>query len=224
MNHPSRSLPALLFSILQSHWLAAAVIIAESWWWQIAVLRSASELPWLAVTGASMLGGFVALECLQSARPGITAPQTMLLLGVLGMLFGLALDARGPGLAVLASLCRSGGPSDFLALLHLHWTWLPAMHAGMVVGGMTAIPILRTSRQCCRRQLCARVFQNAVCSAGMIAGMTFGTLVYQRAAGSFIHGDGPTGMLGGMFAGMVWGMVVSVAVYRLYFSLRKKPV
>lgn len=58
--------------------------------------------------------------------------------------------------------------------------------------------------------------------------MTFGALVYQRIyqhiPGSFINGDGTTGMLGGMFSGMALGMVVGVAVYRLYFSLRKKPV
>jgi hypothetical protein len=30
------------------------------------------------------------------------------------------------------------------------------------------------------------------------------------------------GMLGGMFAGMTWGMVASVAVYRGYFALRNR--
>jgi len=30
----------------------------------------------------------------------------------------------------------------------------------------------------------------------------------------------PASMLGSMFSGMVWGMVVSVALYRLYFRVR----
>ena len=30
------------------------------------------------------------------------------------------------------------------------------------------------------------------------------------------------GMLGGMFVGMTWGMVVSVALYRGFFTLRNR--
>jgi hypothetical protein len=29
-------------------------------------------------------------------------------------------------------------------------------------------------------------------------------------------------MLGGMFVGMTWGMVVSVGLYRLFFQLRQR--
>jgi hypothetical protein len=46
---------------------------------------------------------------------------------------------------------------------------------------------------------------------------------HRHIAGSFIYDDGPSAMLGGMFAGMVWGMVVSMALHRLYVSLRRNP-
>lgn len=203
-------------------WVAATLITGGTWWVQLAVLRTASELPWLAASGAAMLAGFVALRCLRPTRAGMSAPQTMLLLGMLGMLLGLAWDARGAGLAVLASLCISAARQDFLDALQLHWTWLPAMHIGMIVGGAAAVPVLRIATQC-RRQLCARVCQNIACSAWMVVGMTFGALFFQRAALSLLHGEGPAVMLGGMFAGMVWGMVASVAAYRLYFRLRTRP-
>jgi len=54
----------------------------------------------------------------------------------------------------------------------------------------------------------------------MLAGMTAGALWLARVG----VGDdyGLTAMTGGMFAGMTWGMVVSVALYRGYFMLKDR--
>jgi hypothetical protein len=63
--------------------------------------------------------------------------------------------------------------------------------------------------------------QNLMCSGWMLLGMTTGAvwlLRLQLALGS----PSITAMLGGMFVGMTWGMVLSVALYRSYFLWRGK--
>jgi hypothetical protein len=171
---------------------------------------------WLAVTLLLVLSGYAALGWLRPARVGITAPQAMLLLGTLGMLAGLSLDARRGGLEALASLCAEGAP-DWVEIASLHLAWLPAMHAGMVAGGLAALVLLRRVRGGCRRQYCARVVQNLACSAWMLAGMSGGVALYYRLA-PLLGGGGVPAMLGGMLGGMIWGMVVSIALYRLYWT------
>lgn len=205
---------------VRRHTMAACalVVLGAAWWWQLAALREARELVWLAVTAFSVLTGFVALGWLRPARVGITAPQAMMLLGTLGMLTGLAFDVQRAGLAAIASMCASRAP-DFLAVAQLHLEWLPAMHLGMVAGGLGALAWLRRMRPGCRRQFCARFVQNITCSGWMIAGMVAGVMLYYRLAAWFGSGGVPA-MLGGMIGGMVWGMVVSVAIYRVIIGLR----
>ena len=196
----------------------ALVVLGAAWWWQLAALREASELPWLALTAFSVLSGFVALGWLRPARVGITAPQAMMLLGTLGMLAGLALDVQRAGLEAIASMCAAQAP-DFLAVARLHLEWLPAMHLGMVAGGLGALAWLRRVRPGCRRQFCARFVQNVACSGWMIVGMVAGVVLYYQLAAWF-GAVGVPAMLGGMIGGMVWGMVVSVSIYRVFISLR----
>ena len=60
-----------------------------------------------------------------------------------------------------------------------------------------------------------------MCSAWMLLGMTAGAtwlLQWQAVLGEAAL----PGMLGGMFVGMTWGMVVSVALYRGFFTLRNR--
>jgi len=59
----------------------------------------------------------------------------------------------------------------------------------------------------------------SVLSDSQQVGMTAGALLLSRWQ---ISGSASTlpGMLGGMFVGMTWGMVVSVALYRGFFALR----
>lgn len=200
---------------LRRHTMAASatVVLGLAWWWQLAALQQPRELIWLAVTAFSVLTGFAALGWLRPARVGITAPQAMMLLGTVGMLGGLAFDVQRAGLAAIASMCASSGP-DFLALARLHLEWLPAMHAGMVAGGLGALVWLRKVRPHCRRQFCARFAQNIACSAWMMIGMVAGVILYYRLAAWFGSAGVPA-MLGGMIGGMVWGMVVSVTIYRI---------
>lgn len=197
---------------------SALVVLGAAWWWQLAALREPGELIWLGVTAFSVLTGFVALGWLRPARVGITAPQAMMLLGTLGMLAGLSLDVQRAGLAAIASMCAESGP-DFLAVARLHLEWLPAMHVGMVAGGLGALVWLRRVRPGCRRQFCARFMQNIACSAWMIVGMVAGVVLYYRLA-AWLGSAGVPAMLGGMIGGMVWGMVVSVTIYRVLMALR----
>jgi hypothetical protein len=46
--------------------------------------------------------------------------------------------------------------------------------------------------------------------------MTFGATTFVQSIRS-IDGMSIDKMLGGMFTGMVWGMVISVGIYRLFF-------
>jgi hypothetical protein len=196
----------------------AVVVLAAAWWWQLAAMQEARELVWLAVTAFSVLTGFVALGWLRPARVGITAPQAMMLLGTLGMLGGLSLDVQRAGLDAIASICAIRAP-DFVAVAQLHLEWLPAMHVGMVAGGLGALVWLRRVRPGCRRQFCARFMQNITCSGWMIVGMVAGVVLYYRLAVWFGTAGVPA-MLGGMIGGMVWGMVVSVSIYRVYIGVR----
>ena len=208
-----------LAGALRRHTMAAsaAVVLGLAWWWQLAALQQPRELIWLGVTAFSVLTGFVALGWLRPARVGITAPQAMMLLGTVGMLGGLAFDVQRAGLEAIASMCAASGP-DFLAVARLHLEWLPAMHAGMVAGGLGALAWLRRVRPGCKRQFCARFAQNIACSAWMMIGMVAGVILYYRLAAWFGSAGVPA-MLGGMIGGMVWGMVVSVTLYRVALGL-----
>jgi hypothetical protein len=209
-----------LASALRRHTMAAsaAVVLGLAWWWQLAALQQPRELIWLGVTAFSVLTGFVALGWLRPARVGITAPQAMMLLGTIGMLGGLAIDVHRAGLAAIASMCAASGP-DFLAVARMHLEWLPAMHVGMVAGGLGALVWLRRVRPGCRRQFCARFLQNITCSGWMMLGMVAGVILYYRLA-AWLGSAGVPAMLGGMIGGMVWGMVVSVSIYRVIIGLR----
>ncbi|SPE27521.1 conserved membrane hypothetical protein [Burkholderiales bacterium] len=202
--------------------LAAGTLLAlVAWAWRLAAVHGEHEMIWGQITVGAILAGFAALGWLRSARVGMTAPQIMLLLGAVGMVGGLAHDEHAGGFAALVSLCRAG-PGSFLSTLRLHWQLLPGMHLGMIAGGLATVPLLRGLRRGCRRQFCARLLQNLACSAWMVAGMGAGTLVFGNLAAWAGERSAPA-VLGGMFVGMVWGMVASVAMYRLWFGLRSTP-
>ncbi len=199
-------------------WLSNLALLVAAWLTQAAAGGLSDTLA-LAGTAAAILGGCLTLGWLRPALVGIAAPQAMMLLGAAGMVAGLAVDAQGTSLSLLATLCSSAAGLDLGTLLRLHLEWLPAMHVGMAVGGLAAVPLLRLQDRKCRRQLCAKVGQNLLCSVWMILGMSAGTLLVHQLM--TIGGNlGAAGMFGSMFAGMVWGMVVSVALYRLYFRWR----
>ncbi|HET7400603.1 MAG TPA: hypothetical protein VFJ62_02450, partial [Usitatibacter sp.] len=175
-----------------------------------------------AFTAIAVVLGMAALGWMRPRRVGITSPQVMLLLGAAGMAAGIAIDARATPLAAIASICSSS-PRSLWAMMVLHAQLLPWMHAGMWAGGFMAVPLLRRLRPNCRRQYCARIVQNLACSAWMTAGMSVGVL----AAAAVVSGSGVRAgaapMLAGMGAGMVWGMVASVALYRIFFLATDAP-
>jgi hypothetical protein len=180
-----------------------------------------SALAWTALGFALVLAGLLALARLRPARGGLTSPQWMLLLGAVGMLVGLALDARLGGLEVLAALCA--GPTDLAGMVVLHLSQLPFAHLGMLAGGLAVVPLMPRLRRGCRRQLCAQLGQNVVCSAWMVVGMGAGSLVFLELAGWLQAVRDPPAVLAGMAAGMVWGMVASVSLVQALIRLSHGP-
>lgn len=176
---------------------------------------------WAALGLALILAGLLVLARLRPARGGLTSPQWMLLLGAVGMGGGLALDAHLGGLEILAALCS--GPVDLGGMLALHLQLLPLAHAGMLAGGLAVLPLMPRLRRGCRRQLCAQLGQNLLCSGWMVVGMAAGSLVFLELAGWAGAVREPAAVLAGMFAGMVWGMVASVSLVQAVIRLSYGP-
>jgi len=197
--------------------VTTVVLLVLAWSCQLLGYSQPADAVQMLWTGGAVLLGATALGWLRPPRVGLTAPQAMLLLGAIGMLLGLVADSHAMQPGVLASLCGLADRSLW-PMMQLHWALLPWMHVGMWVGGFAAIPLLRSIRPTCRRQYCVRLAQNVACSAWMTVGMSSGVLLSEYVASQSARS--PVSMLGGMFSGMVWGMVVSVALYRLYFRLR----
>jgi hypothetical protein len=193
--------------------------------WTLSVKAPYSD-PQLAVTIVLSLfavaTGCAALAWVRPQRAGLSPPHVMLSLGFGGMLMGLALDVSQSGPVRLAALCSQTSQLDLADSLRLHLEFLPWMHLGMLAGGLLAIPSLRLLRTHCGQYLCSLFLQNLMCSSWMILGMTLGAVWLGRW--QLTSGLGTTstlpGMLGGMFAGMTWGMVISVALYRAFFTWR----
>ena len=178
----------------------------------------------LLVTVVLVAMGCAALAWVRPQRVGLSPPHVMLSLGFGGMLLGLLYDASQAGPERLNNLCAQSSSAGFFESLQLHIAFLPGMHAGMLAGGLLAIPSLRVLRPHCGRYLCSLFAQNLMCSGWMLIGMTLGAIWLSRwpvvpAAYAL------PGMLGGMFIGMTWGMVLSVALYRSFFKWKgEKPV
>lgn len=175
----------------------------------------------ILLTLVTVAAGCAALAWVRPQRAGLSPPHVMLSLGFGGMLLGLLYDFYQAGPARLDSLCAQSASLGFLDSLQLHLEFLPGMHAGMLAGGLLAIPSLRLLRPHCGRYLCSLLVQNLMCSSWMLIGMTAGALWLSRWQLSAGTSTLP-GMLGGMFVGMTWGMVVSVALYRGFFTLRNR--
>lgn len=180
-----------------------------------------SRWPAILLCLLAVAAGCAALSWVRPQRAGLSPPHVMLSLGFGGMLLGFAYDWAGVGVAQLDSLCTQSAALALWPSFVLHLQYLPGMHLGMLAGGMLAIPGLRMLRAHCGRYLCSLFLQNLMCSGWMLLGMTLGAVWLVRlqlAVGS----ASMTAMLGGMFVGMTWGMVLSVALYRGYFLLRGK--
>lgn len=175
----------------------------------------------MVVTLATVALGCAALTWVRPQRAGLSPPHIMLSLGFGGMLLGLLYDSIHLGPARLNDLCGQSAMLGFWDSFKLHIEFLPGMHAGMLAGGLLAIPSLRLLRAHCGRYLCSLFAQNLMCSAWMLVGMTAGALWFSRL--TLTTGENAlTGMLGGMFMGMTWGMVLSVALYRGFFAWRDR--
>ena len=169
----------------------------------------------LILTLAGVVSGCLALTWLRPQRVGLSPPNVMLSLGIGGMLMGLYWDTTRVPITTLESLCFSSAPLGLTESMMFHARLFPGMHTLMVLGGISAIPTLRLLRPDCRR-LCSMLTQNILCSSWMLVGMTLGSTLFVQSIRS-LNGMSVDKMLGGMFTGMVWGMVVSVGLYRLFF-------
>ncbi len=173
---------------------------------------------WLALVGIAL--GCYALSWLRPQRLGLSPPHVMLSLGFSGMLLGLAIDVAITPIVIIASICEGNRDLPLFQSLFLHFRLMPFMHIGMLLGGLLAIPSLRYLRPQCRK-LCSMLAQNMLCAGWMLLGMTVGAVAFtQLLQQSDVIYLSLSLMLGGMFTGMVWGMVISVFLYRQYFALR----
>jgi hypothetical protein len=176
------------------------------------------SLQYLSLAGISL--GCYALSKLRPQRLGLSPPHVMLSLGFGGMFLGLLIDTYITPVKMIASICAGSHQLGLWESLQLHVLLMPFMHIGMLIGGISAIPSLRYLRPQCRK-LCSMLTQNILCSTWMLIGMTLGAVVFtqvlQQSNVVFLN---LSMMLGGMFTGMVWGMVVSVFLYRQYFRWR----
>ena len=176
------------------------------------------SLQWLSLIGIAL--GCFALAKLRPQGLGLSPPHVMLSLGFGGMLIGLFIDTRITPLFTIAAICSKSHNLSLFDSLIFHIKLMPYMHIGMLVGGIAAIPSLRYLMPQCRK-LCSMLAQNLLCSGWMLIGMTLGATVFtqllQQSSISFLS---LSLMLAGMFTGMVWGMVLSVFLYRQYFHWR----
>lgn len=179
----------------------------------------AGQLLILVIALAAVALGCAALAWVRPQRVGLSPPHVMLSLGFGGMLMGLLYDIAQAGPERLSSLCAQSATLGFIDSLVLHMQFLPGMHAGMLAGGLLAIPSLRLLRSRCGRYLCSVFAQNLMCSGWMLIGMTTGALWLSRLTLTSSE-NAFSGMLGAMFVGMTWGMVLSVALYRSFFVWR----
>lgn len=206
-NIANSSIPFLLIAVV-----AAALL-------QVGALASGGPTL-LALTLAAVGSGCLALMLLRPQRVGLSPPNVMLSLGIGGMVLGLAIDAWMTPLHVIEALCTGSAGRSFFDAMLFHAQLLPAMHVLMVAGGLSAIPTLRVLRPECRR-LCSMLTQNALCSTWMLVGMTAGATLFAQSL-TALEGINLGRMLAGMFSGMVWGMVISVSAYRLFFIVRDR--
>ncbi|QKO22001.1 hypothetical protein [Rhodoferax sp. BAB1] len=219
----------------QPHWLARSIgsatltpallvaLVAFTLWFlgRSSALPGSAQPLLIALTLLAVAIGCAALAFIRPQRAGLSPPHVMLSLGFGGMLLGLLWDVLQSGPARLDSLCVQSSGLGFVDSLLLHIEFLPGMHAGMLAGGLAAIPSLRVLRPHCGRYLCSLFAQNLMCSGWMLIGMTAGAVWLAR----WQIGSGSStlpGMLGGMFVGMTWGMVLSVALYRAFFAWRQR--
>ena len=178
------------------------------------------SLQWLSLVGIAL--GCLTLSRLRPQRLGLSPPSVMLSLGFGGMLIGLFIDTRVTPIYIIATICTSSHSLSGIESIKLHTLLMPYMYVGMLLGGMAAIPSLRYLRPQCRK-LCSMLTQNLLCSGWMLLGMTLGSVIFTQALqSSDVVSLNFSLMLAGMFTGMVWGMVLSVFLYRQYFNWRDR--
>lgn len=220
----------------QAHWLARGIgsssgtpalligVVAMALWFadrQSPPVTMDAGWPFMLFCLLAVAVGCAALNWVRPQRAGLSPPHVMLSLGFGGMLLGLLADWMHAGPAQLSSLCQQASARSLAESFSLHLRYLPGMHIGMLLGGMLAIPSLRMLRSHCGRYLCSVLTQNLLCSGWMLLGMTLGAVWLVRLQIA-LGAPSLTGMLGGMFVGMTWGMVGSVALYRQYFAFRNR--
>jgi hypothetical protein len=199
--------------------VSAVLILAVSITLVLVTFETAENLwsyQWLSIFGIAL--GCYTLGKLRPQRLGLSPPHVMLSLGFGGMLAGLLVDIELTPIATIASICSGSHSLSLMDSLELHMRLMPFMHIGMLVGGIAAIPSLRYLRPQCRK-LCSMFAQNILCSTWMLLGMTLGAVIFTQVLQQReIQYVSLSMMLAGMFTGMVWGMVISVLLYRQYFN------
>ncbi len=187
--------------------LAGLLLLAGAAW----CLTTSSPGPGARWLGLGSLGIAAGCQVLARLQPG-PAPLAMLLASALGMLAGLAVDGQAGRIAGMLSICGAWD-AGYGTLLWLHLQRLPAAHLGMVLGGLATLPAWCPGTAGGWRRRSAQAAANLLASGWMLLGMTAGTCVY-RQLGVWVGPPGATALLGGMLAGMAWGMAAAAGASR----------
>jgi uncharacterized membrane protein YfcA len=126
----------------------------------------------------------------------------MLTACTLGMAAGLGIDDYDGRVATLAEVCATGGLS-FASLIQLHWQELPAMHAGMIIGAIVAIPRWRGPDETMRRAV--EILRAMLCYASMLIGMEAAMWIIPGTYNANQPGATMLAMMLGMTCGLLSG-------------------
>ncbi|MBM2766679.1 hypothetical protein [Burkholderia anthina] len=202
----------------------AAIVVAGPALAQLAVAAHAADAGWIALAAVATLAGWRFLAYVDAATSGAAASRA-LAAGTLGMLAGFAWDAHGMGLPLAVSLC--GATRDVGAALWSHVNGLPAMHVGMLAGGIATMRLRRDDGVSgAARPAVAAWLRGTGCCVAMLTGMSAGALAAGHlasllAVAAHAAAGSPVAMTGGMFAGMTWGMAGWACMRRGGRALRR---
>jgi hypothetical protein len=163
-------------------------------------VRSLFDGQFLIVAGLALGFPIGYLACSQRTNWEIKDCCWMLMLGYLGMLAGLMVDAGGIGFWQLLALCRTSGPTGFVTALD-SVSRMPAAYLGMAAGcqcGMWLLPSRgRMTRSHYARFAAMNVWMVVGMSLGHRVAMSFAANLPIRALGGVVL----LSMLVGMGAG-----------------------
>lgn len=196
----------------RSVWCYVMLLVLQPW---LAGALMGEQSVWAGALGGALV--FAGLQTLRRAGGETPGHFPMLLLCSTGMIAGLAVDRLSLAPFGLNGLCLP----DLLAFWHSvarHWSRLPYMHAGMLLGAVAAfLAGLRGARPAAGRTVAGRWSTAAfemVCGLAMLGGMDVGAWANALLNAAVAQGWRPGGLMALTWGAMVWGFVLALMLRR----------